>query len=634
MTQTTGEKILQYLAAFELKSEGSGNYRCNSPLRPGANSHSFTIRIDASGETGAWMDHAGGESGGLYNLAERLKIAVESRQEGRRAVSDSLTVYRNLKEYATLKGVPEDVFLKAKWSPEPVMTNNPGTKEMRPAFEFPTLGGKRYRFTDGKKPKFKSEKGYKTCWYGLKQAVDLANKISAPLVLCNGEPSVLVALHFRVPACAITGGEQPTIPAALLQELKSFWAGKTIIVAMDCDEAGRASAAGKAKILRAAGFIVKVIDLGLDDKGDLADLCKLHTDSTMAQIFVLAADEPAGSTPEPKATDNLPNLLKELAAARRKGESDESLSALLDKIDYEVKLSRKATKQPNAVQSFGSLVKTRHKRLDEAMKNPQSVQGLRSGINKLDELIGGFVPGRMHTFYGDTGMGKSTMVTTIATNFSAQAAGIIIPTESMPGDYLDKLAAYKANIPFDLIETGQLTNEQYRTVMAAYAWLEEKNCHFFDSLSPTTSQIRTEVLEGIEKYNYQWVIIDSVNNLSSVLHDDLYGKTSEAADFVQELAHLGLVVVDTSQIGRNMKDRKNKIPKLNDALGSGKIEQNSDVVMACYNHQYYVDEESAKPDDRFPPGSMLVKCLKHRWRGNARGKSKFLAFKGGIGVYD
>jgi replicative DNA helicase len=170
--------------------------------------------------------------------------------------------------------------------------------------------------------------------------------------------------------------------------------------------------------------------------------------------------------------------------------------------------------------------------------------------------------------------------------------------------------------------------------MAAYGWLEEKNCHFYDSLKPSTSEIEAEVMKGIQLYNYQWVLIDSINNLSSTIHDDLYGKTSEAADFAQRLARLGLVVLITTQVGRNMKDRKNKIPKRNDALGSGSIEQNSDVIMALYNHQYYVLDGSAKPDDKFPPGLVMTKCLKHRWRGAAEGKSKFLTFKGGIGVYD
>src|SRR5260221_7213996 len=111
-----------------------------------------------------------------------------------------------------------------------------------------------------------------------------------------------------------------------------------------------------------------------------------------------------------------------------------------------------------------------------------------------------------------------------------------------------------------------------------------------DTLNPTPGSIGSAIREGMKTRGYKWVLIDSLNNLASLVHDDIYGKTSEAADFQQELLRMGLVVISTSQVGRNMKDRKNKIPKLGDALGSGRIEQNADVMLALYNHQYYLDQ--------------------------------------------
>jgi replicative DNA helicase len=204
----------------------------------------------------------------------------------------------------------------------------------------------------------------------------------------------------------------------------------------------------------------------------------------------------------------------------------------------------------------------------------------------------------------------------------------------MAGDYLDKLVAFKAHVPYDLIETGLLAEEQYRAVMAMYSWLEEKQVDMLDTLNPSSTSIGSAIREGMKTRGYKWVLIDSLNNLSSLIHDDIYGKTSEAADFQQELVRMGLIVLSTSQVGRNMKDRKNKIPKMGDGLGSGRIEQNADVMLALYNHQYYVDQGDADLNAKFPPGLMFMRCLKHRWRGTAGGRSIYLTFKGGIGVYD
>lgn len=630
MAQSTGDKVLAYLANFKLKSEGGGHYRSISPLRAGSDSLSFTLVIHEGGEKGAFDDKGGGQSGSLYELANLLGIATESHQDGRTAVLDSNKPYQTLADYATFKGVPEAVFLAAKWSAQPIMTNSPGKKEQRPAFEFPTAGGKRYRFSDGGKPKFKSEKGYKACWYGLKSAPTKARALNVPLVICNGEPSVIVASHFGIPACCITGGEQPTIPDHLLAELKSAWNG-IIILALDCDDAGRKSADGKAAILRAAGFTVLVVDLGLGDKGDLADLCKLYQTETMAHLLKLAEHPVA---PPETAPLELSGMVRELVTLRKKGEANnETLPAVLERLQDEIDRSRLGA-QPELIQTIGALVSVRHKRLDAARLNPCRVQGLRSGITKLDDLIGGFPAGRIYTLYGDTGMGKSTTAGSIIANFAGQAPGLIIPTESMPGDYLDKLAAYKANIPFDMIETGEINDDQYHKILAVYSWLEERHVHFLDELSPSSKLVEAVVRDGIKRYGYQWVAIDSINNLSSMLHTDIFGRTSEAADVAQKLARMGLTVLITSQVGRNMKGRKNKIPKLNDAMGSGRVEQNADVVIALYNHDYYVRNANADIDPRYPAGIMMAKCLKHRHRGAAEGHSKLLTFKGGIGVYD
>lgn len=446
---------------------------------------------------------------------------------------------------------------------------------------------------------------------------------------------MIVALHYRIPACAIGGGETPTVPEGLLAELKATWTGAILLV-MDCDETGRKAAAGKAKILRAAGYTVAVVDLGLDEKGDLADFCKLYTDSALDSLLALAQDASNSSDKgaNSSAGQGLGQLLKELTNARRKNDLGANNGMkLLDQIQSEVDKSRLMA-MGQAIVPFSTLVDQRHKRLDKARLNPSPVQGLRSGINKLDEMIGGFVPGRICTFIGDTGMGKSTVASAIVANFAAQAPGLIIPTESMAGDYLDKLAAFKAHVPYDLIETGMLTEEQYRAVMAMYSWLEERQVDMLDTLNPSATSIGSAIREGIKTRGYKWVLIDSLNNLASLVHDDIYGKTSEAADFQQELLRMGLVVISTSQVGRNMKDRKNKIPKLGDALGSGRIEQNADVMLALYNHQYYVDQGDADLNPKFPPGLMFMRCLKHRWRGTAGGKSTYLTFKGGIGVYD
>lgn len=274
---STREAILGYLQGYELEEKG-GEYHCNSPLRPGSNSHAFTIRFEDD-EHGAWYDFPGGEGGSLYELAKRLNIPLPERA----SVESSKRLYKDLEEYAAFKGVPVEAFVLAQWSSEPI------EKDGRPALKFPTKTGERYRFIDGEYPTFKSSWGYTACWYGLDRAVKVAAETHQPLLIVNGEPSVVVATHFGLAACAITGGEAKNIPAGLVEELKTKWSG-SVSIALDCDEAGLR---GAEKYVRAIPHAI-AFDLGLGKGGDIADFCKLHTvdvGSALAKCKTLFKDK-------------------------------------------------------------------------------------------------------------------------------------------------------------------------------------------------------------------------------------------------------------------------------------------------------------------------------------------------------
>jgi hypothetical protein len=280
MTETTGQRVLSHLESYHLVRKGNGRWRCHSPLRPDSDSDSFSLMIDGDGESGAFKDWAGGSQGSLYDLAKLLNIPITPRDPNwvpapRLAVEASRREYANLADYALFKGVPESAFLKANWK----ATNYQG----RAALEYPTATGKRWRFIDGGKPKFTSARGYAACWYGLKHAVPMAAEKQLPLVICNGEPSVIVAQYFGVPACCITAGESQGVKPDKLAELLKVWEGE-ILIAFDCDEAGNAGALALTDALVTVGYYTRPIDLYLTDKGDLADVCKLHGDESMAYL--------------------------------------------------------------------------------------------------------------------------------------------------------------------------------------------------------------------------------------------------------------------------------------------------------------------------------------------------------------
>lgn len=266
MTIATADAILNTLHAFHLVDEGGGKWRCNSPIRPGSNSHAFCLKIDGP-EHGTWFDQVTGESGSLYELAAALGIATPQQPS---APVSSKRAYTGLADYAQAHGAQAGAYAAWGWAE--------ATHQGRPALTFPTAHGPRWRFLDGGKPPFTSSLGYTPCWYGLAEAVVLAQASGQPLVLCNGEASVVAAQSWGVAACCITNSGERELPDPLLQQLQGAWTG-AILIALDCDKKGRDAAP---KLAAQVGG--QVVDLGGADGFDLADFCHLHQGGAIAEL--------------------------------------------------------------------------------------------------------------------------------------------------------------------------------------------------------------------------------------------------------------------------------------------------------------------------------------------------------------
>lgn len=277
---TTGDQVLDALHAYKLKQEKPNEWRCNSPLRPGSNSHAFTVTIAPDGEHGSFYDHVSEESGSLYTLAKHLGIKLPDQTP----VQDTKRAYEDINDYAAAHGITGDALVAAGWTEV--------KKDSRPALAFKTQTGIRYRFLDGNKPSYKSPANYKRCWYGLNTQTFQRVAAGEPLVICNGEISTVVAHDRGLAACAITGGEHE-IPPDLFQELTTAINPTTkIIVALDCDDKGRATALKMKEQLQTAGFQVRAVNLGLGKGGDLADFCMLHDQQVLSALEQLAELQP------------------------------------------------------------------------------------------------------------------------------------------------------------------------------------------------------------------------------------------------------------------------------------------------------------------------------------------------------
>ena len=593
----TAGRVLDALRAYDLRDEGNGEYRSNSPLRPGSNSHAFKLYI-RDDEHGAFDDKAGGESGSLYDLAKRLNIELPQRGQAQQ----TKRAYADMDDYAKAHGLTADDLRAAGW--REVMDSG------RKALEFDTATGKRLRYLDGEQPAYKSPQGFSASWYGLKRGLPLAQERGA-LVLVNGEISAVAAQKHGIPAITMAGGGERLIPDALLQELRSKWQGD-VWIALDCDDAGRKASQRIAAQLPNA----KVLDLGLTDKGDMADLCALYGADAWARVQALAKTPVAIAVPvqaQGAGADAIAAALRDIATAKR---AQQPLDELLDSAERQIKALRE--ERPKAITiSIRDVVQQNEAALKAARANPNAIRGLKCGIAEIDRALGGFVEARLHILYAATSMGKTTMSAQFASEWQYQGRGLIAPTESNPLAFANKMAAAMSGVATDKMDSGYITNDEEYKVIDAYDMMDVHGTEFMGAGKTTPGAIREQLLRAQDAgKSFRWLLVDSLSKLSVPGTSSIFDTTSAAVDELQNIASdFGIMVFATCQIGRNAKGRAVKMPQLNDAKGSGDVEEDADVVFSLYRHDYYVKrgEADAMPD-RFPPNTAMVQFLKHRWK--------------------
>jgi hypothetical protein len=278
--QDTRTAIFAALEPYRNKQHGRNRY--NTPWRPDADGGTLAIDERHDYALGiAWHDHKDGTGGNGITLAQRLNVALPDRepqgvvlQPVKRAKG-----YESLADYAAAHGVGVGVFEAAGWHE----TRRGGRLNLL-AFAIPTDGGTRYRYADEAKAgrKYDHDKGTKYVWYGLTRAARLAG--DGPLVICNGEASTIVAQHYGVAACCVTGGERGSIPEPLVEELRAAWGGP-ILVAFDGDDQGRKAGPSLAAHLRAFHLDAEARDLGGANGFDLADFCQIHQTNAPAALL-------------------------------------------------------------------------------------------------------------------------------------------------------------------------------------------------------------------------------------------------------------------------------------------------------------------------------------------------------------
>ena len=665
---TTSASVIQQLErSAALKPDGAGRYRGNSPLRPDSDSKSFTLTI-TDAEHGAWKDHVTGESGSLYELAAKIGITTPMNGNGAKpidktgldAVPDDppsviinppkvYPTFATLAEYATHQGVPEEVFRKAGVYELQYQRKGDAAKTLHFAFPCSDKILRLRRAVGGLKPKwFPQATGALPTLYGWQRALGICKGENSPLVLTNGQPSVIVAQHYGIAAFCLTDGENKEIPdAALTTIITQLKTGIELYICKDGDKAGREGALTNYKQLYQ--YKPTVIDFPGDSGFDLANHCKQHQDNALAELPKYTKH--ITFDVQQHQLEEVTKALNQLTRIATTQDNNTALQIQLERAQAQIEVLSSQQSQLEFVSNPGEGA---YHTFQERIKNPTAITGLKSGHKQLDFAISGFNAGASHAVLGDTGSGKTQLVATWARSMITESSGLVASFECGNNEFVNRMVAAECRLPFGALAKGgevsqnahgiytfkRFTPDQIDRARVAYGNIQAfdrmDRIKFLKPSSYSPRHLLMAAKAAKERYNIQWMIIDSLNNVLTP------GRSQQesmalAAIFAETIAQqCNIAVIVTAQGGRSTKERSDKRLGLHDGKWSSEIEEKSSVHMSLYNHWLLVERGAIEDSDAsefYPKGTVQLRINKARHSG--MGTSKItLEYVGGCGFYN
>lgn len=310
-----------------------------------------------------------------------------------------------------------------------------------------------------------------------------------------------------------------------------------------------------------------------------------------------------------------------------------ALDDVLDEV-YKLDMGFIQSVSSGEVISARALLDDTRQRHEQQVTHPADVRGFSTGLSKLDRALGGLLPGLISAA-GATSMGKSTFCAGVTHALMKQAAGGLLSTEVHPSRALDKMLTDLAGIPYKKWLSGFLSREE----RASFERMSESIEGVIDNLVPLRGKRLTmQAIEAaVVRYNLKWLIVDSGSVLANRVADQFRGQLRQAVNYVsaalQDISQ-DIPVLVTWQIGRSVKTRQEKEPHLNDFKESGNIEEDSDVCLGLYRHQYYVERKEAQPKPMdYPANTAAIFILKDRAGGVGNDKVT-VSFVPGKGFYE
>lgn len=219
------------------------------------------------------------------------------------------------------------------------------------------------------------------------------------------------------------------------------------------------------------------------------------------------------------------------------------------------------------------------------------VSGVRSGIKRLDSILGGFQNGNLIIIGARPAMGKSATLCSFVNQASKNnvACGVF-SLEMTAVELFNRIVSSESNIDASRIHKGAVTSDEITNYISTTKRLSKLPIFIDETPSISIQDFRVRARKMKKDHNIGILFVDYIQimNGERTYNGNREQEISSISRGLKKVAkELNIPVVALSQLSRTVESRGDKRPMLSDLRESGSIEQDADVVMFLYRPEVY-----------------------------------------------
>lgn len=224
------------------------------------------------------------------------------------------------------------------------------------------------------------------------------------------------------------------------------------------------------------------------------------------------------------------------------------------------------------------------------------VIGIDTGIDALNDEIGGWHDTDLIVIPARSGMGKTALAMTFAKAAAKSGRKVgVISTEMANKQLALRHISSNSGVSMVDIRRGNLTDADWAQLGNAIKTDVESNVSSRIKLNDSAIDllsIQRQARAWKREFGMELLIVDYLQNVSVTGRKGITGdKTAEVMEVSRQLKQmakqLGIPVIALAQVRRDVDDRGDKRPNKSDVSWAAQIEQDADVMISLYRHSVY-----------------------------------------------